>query len=107
MTMVKSKALIFDKMLRDELSRSFYEEDGMNSRLKKYAGALAIIVGVLLTWEAASEANTMFMIESICLAVIGMCYVLPVRDVIKHLISEAEKAKEKQKQPETEMFLIR
>ena len=64
MTMVKSKALIFDKMLRDELSRSFYEEYGMNSKLKKYAGALAVIVGVLLTWEAASEANTMFMIES-------------------------------------------
>ncbi len=29
----------------------FYEEDGMNSRLKKYAGVLAIIVGVLLAWE--------------------------------------------------------
>ncbi|SEL77248.1 hypothetical protein SAMN04487770_11733 [Butyrivibrio sp. ob235] len=79
----------------------------MNSRLKKYAGALAIIVGVLLAWEAASEANTMFMIESICLAVIGMCYVLPVRDVIKRLMGEAVKAKEKQKQPETELFLIR
>ncbi|WP_026498984.1 hypothetical protein [Butyrivibrio sp. WCD2001] len=79
----------------------------MNSRLKKYAGVLAIIVGVLLAWEAASEANTMFMIESICLAVIGMCYVLPVRDVIKRLMGEAVKAKEKQKQPETELFLIR
>ncbi|SDB68063.1 hypothetical protein [Butyrivibrio sp. INlla16] len=79
----------------------------MNSRLKKYAGFLAIIVGVLLAWEAASEANTMFMIESICLAVIGMCYVLPVKDVIKRLMGEAVKAKEKQKQPETELFLIR
>ncbi|WP_022762043.1 hypothetical protein [Butyrivibrio sp. AD3002] len=79
----------------------------MNSRLKKYAGVLAIIVGMLLAWEAASEANTMFMIESICLAVIGMCYVLPVRDVIKRLMGEAVKAKEKQKQPETELFLIR
>ena len=107
MTMVKSKALTFDQMLRDELSRSFYKEDGMNSRLKKYAGALAIIAGVLLTWEAASEANMMFMAESIGLTIIGVCYALPVRDAIKHLISEAEKVKDKQKQPETEMFLIR
>ena len=79
----------------------------MNRRLKKLAGALAIIVGVLFTWEAATEANMMFMAESICLAVIGMCYVLPVREAIKHLISEVERVKEKQKHPETEWFPIR
>lgn len=94
-------------MLRDGLSRSVYEEGGMNSRLKRYAGALAIIAGVLLTWEAASEANMMFMAESIGLTFIGVCYVLPVRDAIKRLMGEAVKAKEKQKQPETELFLIR
>ena len=94
-------------MLRDELSRSVYEEGGMNSRLKRYAGALAIIAGVLLTWEAASEANMMFMAESIGLTIIGVCYALPVRDAIKRLMGEAVKAKEKQKQPETELFLIR
>ncbi|WP_155831487.1 MULTISPECIES: hypothetical protein [unclassified Butyrivibrio] len=50
----------------------------MNRRLKKYAGVLAVIVGVLFTWEAATEVNMMFMAESICLAVIGICYAFPM-----------------------------
>ena len=79
----------------------------MNSRLKRYAGVGAIVAGVLLTWEAAGEANTMLMVESIGLTFIGMCYALPIRDGIKHIIMELEKVKEKRQQPETENFFIR
>ena len=76
----------------------------MNSRLKKYAGVGAIIIGVLLTWEAAGEANTLYMVESIGLTITGMCYALPVKDAIKHLLAEAEKTKAKRKHSEAEMY---
>ncbi len=73
-----------------ELSK---EVIGMNKKLKKFAGMGAMIIGVLLTWEAASEANMMLMCECICLTFIGMFYTFPITENIKRVMQENRKTK--------------
>ena len=53
---------------------------------KRYLGAIGMVIGVALTWEAVQEANAMFMLEAILLTIAGTCYVFPVKNFVKKKI---------------------
>ena len=70
---------------------------------KRYLGAIGMVIGVALTWEAVQEANAMFMLEAILLTIAGTCYVFPVKNFVKKKI---ETHKVNIRQEETDEYVL-